>query len=131
MYLGFSLPVHVKAGIERVTIGIHSSRLLYFSTLPVHAQGSKIYLQLWALGRAATGSVLKAEGFDVVSSSNVGLPLNGPTRGDSVPRPLTIAEIKLYQSWYARAATNFVKLAGGDGVEVHVSLPLFFRSIRC
>ncbi|GAA5881411.1 hypothetical protein JCM1840_007560 [Sporobolomyces johnsonii] len=80
----------------------------------VHAKGSFIYLQLWALGRAADPSVLKEElGADVVSSSDLAY------EGGAKPRALTKEEIKEYVGFYARAAKNFVEKAGGDGVEIH------------
>lgn len=57
----------------------------------MHANGSFIYLQLWALGRAADPEVLKAEdpSFPYVSASDVPLPGK-----DTKPRPLTTEEIK-------------------------------------
>ncbi|GAA6058905.1 hypothetical protein JCM10212_002857 [Sporobolomyces blumeae] len=80
----------------------------------VHAKGSYIYLQLWALGRAADPEVLKSEtGEDVQSASDV------PFEGGAKPRPLTKDEINDYVGYYAKAAENFVKRAGGDGVEIH------------
>lgn len=52
----------------------------------VHAKGSFIYLQLWALGRAADPKVLEDEGpYPYVSASDVkmsGKPI--------APRPLTL-----------------------------------------
>jgi len=81
----------------------------------LHAQGSFIYLQLWALGRAADPEVLIKEGnFDYVSSS--ASRLDGKDRD---PRPLTLFEIKDYIDLYAKAASNAVHRAGFDGVEVH------------
>ncbi|EIN14722.1 FMN-linked oxidoreductase [Punctularia strigosozonata HHB-11173 SS5] len=82
----------------------------------VHAQGSFIYLQLWALGRAASGDVLKSEdpSFDVVSASD--LPITG---SKFTPRSLTTEEVKEYVQLYATAASNAVHRAGFDGVEVH------------
>lgn len=82
----------------------------------VHAQGSKIYLQLWALGRAATESVLKGElqaQGKVVSASAC------PLQNGDTPTPLTEDEIKMYVEHYGSAAKNFVHGAGGDGVEIH------------
>ena len=80
----------------------------------VHAHGSYIYLQLWALGRAAKEEVLHADGYTVVSSS--------PNRLDEkhgVPKELTKEDIKRYAELYAQAAKNAVFKAGFDGVEVH------------
>ncbi|KAE8447548.1 Chanoclavine-I aldehyde reductase fgaOx3 [Mollisiaceae sp. DMI_Dod_QoI] len=81
----------------------------------VHAKGSFIYLQLWALGRAATLSQLKkelGEHAEVKSASDI------PFEGGAKPTPLTVAEIKEYVGLYAQAAKNAVE-AGFDGVEVH------------
>lgn len=52
----------------------------------MHAKGSFIYLQLWALGRAAEPTVLEKEGpYPYVSASDVAL------EGKPFPpRPLTI-----------------------------------------
>ncbi|KAF5352977.1 hypothetical protein D9758_007912 [Tetrapyrgos nigripes] len=84
----------------------------------VHAKGSFIYLQLWALGRPAINDVLKAENpsYDVVSASDI--PLSDH-KDDPRPRPLTIPEIKEYVELYAKAASNAVHKAGFDGVEIH------------
>jgi NADPH2 dehydrogenase len=51
----------------------------------VHAKGSYIFLQLWALGRAALPEVLETEGYPYVSSSDVAL-----SEQPIPPRPLTI-----------------------------------------
>jgi NADPH2 dehydrogenase len=82
----------------------------------VHSKGSFIYLQLWALGRAASGDNLKKEdpSFDVVSASDI--PITG---SKFIPRPLTTEEIKEYVQLYAKAASNAVHRAGFDGVEIH------------
>jgi len=101
----------------------------------VHAKGCKIFLQLWALGRAADADNLREEtGEDVQSASDIAF------EGGATPRPLTKDEIKVrssplssltpsspdsqplaqdYVSYYARAAKKFVEEAGGDGCEVH------------
>ena len=82
----------------------------------VHAKGSFIFLQLWALGRVASPTVLKNEGgFDVVGASPI--PLTSNT-GSVTPRELTVAEIKEYVQLYAKAARNAME-AGFDGVEIH------------
>ncbi|KAI0049824.1 FMN-linked oxidoreductase [Auriscalpium vulgare] len=82
----------------------------------VHAKGSFIYMQLWALGRAASPEQLAKEdpSFPYVSSGNVAL-----TGVEQKPRPLTHEEIKEYAQLYATAASNAVHKAGFDGVEVH------------
>ncbi|KAH9940723.1 NADH:flavin oxidoreductase/NADH oxidase [Epithele typhae] len=62
----------------------------------VHAKGSFIYLQLWALGPSP-------------------IPLS--EHPDDIPRALTIDEIREYVNWFAQAAKNAVDGAGFDGVE--------------
>jgi len=80
----------------------------------VHAKGSYIYLQLWALGRTANPKTLQLEGnHDVVSASNI------PHPDGAVPRPLSKPEITEYVSLFAQAAQNAVEGAGFDGVEIH------------
>ncbi|KIP11310.1 hypothetical protein PHLGIDRAFT_21746 [Phlebiopsis gigantea 11061_1 CR5-6] len=85
-------------------------------TSTVHAQGSYIYAQLWAMGRAAIPEILQSEGrYPYVSASDVllqGKPFP--------PRPLTIEEIKEYVEWFAIAAKNALR-AGFDGVEFHAA----------
>ncbi|KAL1690563.1 hypothetical protein GGG16DRAFT_55289 [Schizophyllum commune] len=82
----------------------------------VHAKGSFIFMQIWAIGRAALVSELKEENpaYDYVSSSDVKL-----SGHDETPRPLTVPEIKEYVRWFADAARNAVERAGFDGVEIH------------
>ncbi|KAF9633305.1 NADH:flavin oxidoreductase/NADH oxidase [Lasiodiplodia theobromae] len=90
----------------------------------VHAKGSKIYVQLWALGRAAepeigegSGGALYEEGFtDIVSASDVPM-LDGLPK----PRPLEESEIWGYVKDYASAAKMAVVRAGFDGVEIHAA----------
>ncbi|KAF7374824.1 NADH:flavin oxidoreductase/NADH oxidase [Mycena sanguinolenta] len=88
----------------------------------VHAKGSFIFLQLWALGRTAYVEHL-APGDPFVSSSpkKVDTPFHrgAAPRTDDVPRAMTIDEIKEYSQLYATAAANAVHKAGFDGVEVH------------
>ncbi|KZT64155.1 NADH:flavin oxidoreductase/NADH oxidase [Daedalea quercina L-15889] len=79
----------------------------------VHEKGSRIYCQLWALGRAADPTVLDREGLPYVSSGDI--TLTGASRP---PRPLTIPEIKEYLDMYRNAARCAVR-AGFDGVEIH------------
>lgn len=75
----------------------------------VHANGSFVYLQLWALGRTATEDILKREGlFDVVSAGDIGIA------DHAKPRPLTLEEIESYKFKYAIAAKNAIA-AGFDG----------------
>ncbi|KAJ7760116.1 FMN-linked oxidoreductase, partial [Mycena maculata] len=81
----------------------------------VHAKGSYMYLQLWALGRAAEAATLAEEGLPYVSASDV------PVEDGQAPRPLTVEEIQEYVQLYATAASNDVHKAGFDGVEIHAA----------
>ncbi|KAK1228095.1 hypothetical protein PQX77_008866 [Marasmius sp. AFHP31] len=85
----------------------------------VHAKGSYIYMQLWALGRAANPHQLTSEdpSYPYVSASDV--PLSDRKKDDPAPRPLTVEEIKDYAQYFAQAASNAVHKAGFDGVEIH------------
>lgn len=86
-------------------------------TNAVHAKGSYIYLQLWALGRTAVPASQGIEPdypYAFVSASDIPLD-NSPYK----PRPLTVSEIQTYIQWYVTAAKNAVERAGFDGVEVH------------
>ncbi|KAI5117171.1 hypothetical protein M0805_003987 [Coniferiporia weirii] len=92
----------------------------------VHARGSFIFLQLWALGRSAKPAVLAkeaeeaglpADAIPLVSASAV-----APDKyhGHNIfPRPLSVDEIDEYVGLYAQAAKNAVHGAGFDGVEIH------------
>jgi 2,4-dienoyl-CoA reductase-like NADH-dependent reductase (Old Yellow Enzyme family) len=91
----------------------------------VHAKGSFMYLQLWALGRAASVEQLKKEdpSFEYVSAGDVPLPRTREQEenGEDAPRPrpLSKAEISEYVQLYATAAREAVERAGFDGVEMH------------
>ncbi|KAJ6495496.1 FMN-linked oxidoreductase [Mycena vulgaris] len=85
----------------------------------VHAKGSFIFMQLWALGRVAEptqlAAVARGRTFPYVSASDV------PLAGRSLrPRALSVAEIEGYVVIYAQAARNAIA-AGCDGVEVHAA----------
>jgi NADPH2 dehydrogenase len=82
-------------------------------TQAVHAKGSFIFLQLWALGRAAQSSVLEKTGHKVVSSSPIPVGPDQPT-----PHALSDSEIQEYISEYVQASKNAVA-AGFDGVQLH------------
>ena len=95
---------------------------LYKVTDAVHAKGSFMYLQLWALGRTATIEELKSEdpSFEYVSAGDVPLPRTALQQEEPPrPRPLTKAEIAEYVQLYATGARNAVERAGFDGVEIH------------
>lgn len=92
-------------------------------TSAVHQKKSFIFLQLWALGRAADAAQLKKELGDsakVVSASDIPLESGSdiPSEGLAIPTPLTARDIKEYVGYYAQAAKNAVE-AGFDGVEIH------------
>ena len=95
---------------------------LYQVTDSVHAKGSFMYLQLWAVGGAASIEELKKEdpSFEYVSAGDIALPRTAQ-QGENAepPRPLTKAEIAEYVQLYATAARNAVERAGFDGVEIH------------
>jgi NADPH2 dehydrogenase len=80
----------------------------------VHAKGSFIYCQLWALGRAASADFMNSKGLDVVSSSAI--PIDEKS---AVPRAMTEEEIQTMVKAYADAAKAAVEIAGFDGVEIH------------
>ena len=81
----------------------------------VHKAGGVIYMQLWALGRAANPEILEKEGTGpVISASDVRMTDNSPQ-----PTPLTEEEIQEFIKSYAQAAKNAVEGAGFDGVEIH------------
>ncbi|KAJ7511743.1 hypothetical protein B0H11DRAFT_1952865 [Mycena galericulata] len=82
----------------------------------VHAKGSYLYLQLWALGRAAEVATLAEDDLPYVSASDV--PITGQ---EIAPRALSIEEIQEYVQLYATAASNAVHKAGFDGVEIHAA----------
>lgn len=81
----------------------------------VHAKGSYIFCQLWAMGRAAVPEIVRKEaGEDAfVSSSAIPMEVGGPE-----PKELNEEEIWAYIEDYANGARNAIK-AGFDGVEVH------------
>ncbi|KAK1763975.1 hypothetical protein QBC33DRAFT_548458 [Phialemonium atrogriseum] len=79
----------------------------------VHAKGSYIFCQLWALGRTADTSVAAHEGITFVSSSNIPVDSERPA-----PVPLSKVQIRQSIQDYANAAKNAIK-AGFDGVELH------------
>lgn len=78
----------------------------------MHAKGSFIYIQLWAVGRVAHADVLTREGYPVVSASAK------PVKGGEVPHALTVPEIQQFVRDYAQASRNAIE-AGFDGVEIH------------
>ncbi|RXK85738.1 alkene reductase [Filimonas effusa] len=101
-------------------------------TEAVHRNGGRIFAQLWHVGRVSHTS-LQPNGDAPVSPSAIlaeGVKVfvdphgNGPQAGagemiqHSMPRELTIPEIKAIVEEYAQAARNAIA-AGFDGVELH------------
>ncbi|KAI9723827.1 MAG: hypothetical protein M1828_004077 [Chrysothrix sp. TS-e1954] len=87
-------------------------------TEAVHAKGSYIFCQLWALGRVAIPGNMREAGFDVVSSSESPLEPTERTPNPDKPRALAEVEVQEFIAQYAQAARN-AREAGFDGVEVH------------
>ena len=89
----------------------------------MHKNKSFIYLQLWALGRAAEPNQLAKEsaatGQDLPFVAPSPLPLSNSPSSDPAPRALTLEEISTYIELYGQAAENAVLKAGFDGVEFH------------
>ncbi|KAK8024661.1 hypothetical protein PG990_002484 [Apiospora arundinis] len=82
----------------------------------VHAKGSFIWVQLWALGRVASPDALKKENPEFKVKGASPLP---EAEGKTVPEEMTEQEIQDFVRDYAQAARNAVELAGFDGVEIH------------
>ena len=82
-------------------------------TAGVHANGSYIFAQLFAMGRAAKPELLEAQGLPYVAPS----PITMAGR-DRPPREMTKAEIEGLVEDYTQAAKNAIE-AGFDGVELH------------
>ncbi len=108
------------------TPGIHSAEQVAAwraVTDAVHAEGGKVVVQLWHVGRISHTSLLP-DGAEPVSSTN--RPAKGKTfTADgfvdcSTPRMLVADEIPALVDDYRRAAANALA-AGFDGVEVHAA----------
>ena len=88
----------------------------------VHEQGSKIFAQLWHVGRISHSDLLNGE--TPVSASAVqadgNVSLLRPKHPYETPRPLSIDEIKSIVQDYKNAAA-LAKQAGFDGVELHAA----------
>lgn len=80
----------------------------------VHAEGCRIWCQLWALGRGGMPETLESVGSRLMSSSAV--PLKDD--GKSVPIEMSEEDIRNTIQEYAQAARNALE-AGFDGVELH------------
>ena len=108
--------IHHKAGGYANAPGIWSDAQIAAwkkVTDAVHAQGSYIYCQLWALGRAAPPTENSCH-----KETEVVAPSDKAFEGGATPRALTLEEIDEYVDFYVQAARNAVA-AGFDGVEIH------------
>ena len=82
----------------------------------VHAKGSFIFLQLWALGRTASPAIVKSEtGDENAFMAPSALPYS---KEAAVPREMTEKDIWTLIGDYAQGAKNSIE-AGFDGVEIH------------
>ncbi|KAG5802475.1 hypothetical protein H9Q74_009532 [Fusarium xylarioides] len=79
----------------------------------VHRKGSFIFVQLFAMGRAATVEVAKDEGIDIIGPSAI--PIEG---SPALPRAMTLDEIHEMVEAFVTASENAIR-AGFDGVEIH------------
>ncbi|KAL2813576.1 hypothetical protein BJX63DRAFT_216549 [Aspergillus granulosus] len=83
----------------------------------VHAKGSYIYAQLWALGRVADLQATREELGDEAAQQLIA-PSDLPYYEGVVPRPMSEEEIQAVIADFASAAKNAIE-AGFDGVEIH------------
>lgn len=93
----------------------------------VHAEGGVIFAQLWHVGRVSHTQLQPQQAAPIAPSAIQALnaksfietsPGTGKLVAPSMPRELTIDEIKELVELYAQAARNALS-AGFDGVEIH------------
>ncbi len=88
----------------------------------VHAEGGKIFLQLWHVGRISDPLFLNGE--KPVAPSAIkpkgNVSLVRPQREYVMPRALELAEVKEVIQQYKKGAIN-AKESGFDGVELHAA----------
>ncbi|MDR5809164.1 alkene reductase [Caballeronia sp. LZ019] len=98
-------------------------------TEAVHAQGGVIFAQLWHVGRVSHCALQPNGDAPVAPSAIQAVKVKafietGPGAGKlvdpSMPRELTVGEIKELVALYAQAARNALR-AGFDGVEIHAA----------
>lgn len=90
-------------------------------TETVHRMASRIYLQLWHMGRASHSSFHNGQPSVAPSAVKINEPYIHTPAGKQpheVPRALETSEIAGIVEDYRKAAEN-AKLAGFDGVEIH------------
>jgi N-ethylmaleimide reductase len=91
------------------------------TTSAVHQRGSRIFLQLWHMGRSSHSSFHNGQPAVAPSAIAINEPYIHTPLGKmphEVPRALETAEIPRVVEDYRRAAER-AKLAGFDGVEIH------------
>jgi N-ethylmaleimide reductase len=88
----------------------------------VHAEGGKIFAQLWHVGRISHSSLHPEDGLPIAPSA---IPPAGKTFTNTwsmvpyeTPIAMSIKDIKLLIEQYYQAALN-AKQAGFDGIEIH------------
>lgn len=87
----------------------------------VHAEGGKIFLQIFHTGRIALPDLLPANAQPVAPSAVAAAGQNYTDAGMkdfAVPRPLETEEVKAIVKDFAAAARNAIE-AGFDGIEIH------------
>jgi N-ethylmaleimide reductase len=111
------------------TPGIHSAEQVRgwrAVSAAVHAEGGRIFLQLWHVGRVSH-PVFQPDGAAPVAPSALPVPGktfiidddgNGAWADVPMPQELTAAGIAQIVADYAQAASNAIE-AGMDGVEIH------------
>jgi N-ethylmaleimide reductase len=119
-------PISPMAHGYIATPGIHSDEQVAGwkkVTEAVHAEGGRIVIQLWHVGRISHTALLP-NGASPVSSSNrianVRTRLNDGFAMVSQPRAMTLEEIAATVQDYRHAARNAMA-AGFDGVEIHAA----------
>ena len=110
----------------------------------VHAKGGRIFAQLWHVGRLShvslqpgggaplSASAIQAQGVRVyIDPEGKGAAAGGGQMvQSSMPRALTVAEIRQIVADYAQAARNAVA-AGFDGVELHAANSYLISQFIC
>ncbi|MBV5257863.1 alkene reductase [Synechococcus moorigangaii CMS01] len=92
------------------------------TTAAVHAQGGKIFLQLWHMGRASHSSFhggklpIAPSAIKIENGEEIHTPLG--KQPYEVPRAIATAEIPGIVEEYRQAAIR-AKAAGFDGIEIH------------
>lgn len=90
----------------------------------VHAEGGKIFVQLWHVGRVSHSSLHPEEGLPVAPSEVAAPGMTFTASFEQVPfetpRAITVEEIKQTIADYRKAAENALA-AGFDGVELHAA----------